>query len=125
MSTQLEQFEAERGRLLEIVESSSRQNRYASYFAVPVILVVVVLLISAVFDKQLSLQGLGLATFFSLLIWFILSRQIRSGSRAASFADLVFGTPARVDISYLQAQIAEYDRQIASLKTAKQTSPEQ
>ena len=125
MSTQLEQFEAERGRLLEIVESSGGRNKFAAYLAVPIVLAVVILLISAVFAEQLSFRGLGLAAFFSLLVWFILSRQIRSGSRVASVADVVFGTPARVDISHLQAQIAEYDKRIASLKAAKQISREQ
>jgi positive regulator of sigma E activity len=122
MSTQIEQLEAERGKLLEIVESSGRKGKFVAYLAVPIIFAVVTLLASAVFEAQLSLQGLGLAAFFSWLVWFILSRQIRSGSRVALVADIVFGIPATVDMTQLQTQIAEYDKRIASLKAGRQTS---
>src|SRR5262245_22088628 len=122
MPTQLEQLEAERGRLLDIVEARGREGKIMAYLAVPIIFAVVVVLTSAVFEGQLSLQGLGLAAFFSWLGWFILSRQIRSGSRVAVVADILFGSPGTVDMSHLQTQITEYDRLIASLKADGQTS---
>lgn len=88
------------------------------YLAFVIVGVVFIMLIGALLAGQLSVLGLFLSALVIGLLLFVLSRKMRSGIRTGMVADLVFGGSAMTDMEYLQAQIADYDKQIASLKRA-------
>jgi hypothetical protein len=119
MDDELARLEAERAQFVEFVRRKKRQTSLIMYLSFLIVGIVYILLVGAMFAGQLSLTGLFWSVLLVSLVFFVLSRRLRSGIRVGMVADLVFGGRARTDPEYFQAQVAKYDKRIASLKRAE------
>ena len=123
MNDDLAKLEAERARLIEIAQSDERRMQLATnimmFVAMGALGIVLALLISAALAGQMGLMGLILSALAAGILIFILSRKLRSGSREAMVAGVIFGIGAQATENPARVQIAKHDKRIASLKIGK------
>ncbi len=123
MNEDLTRLEAERAQLVEMARLHERQARITTsilmFVAIGVATVVVVLLASAVLAGQLGVTGFVFSAVAAGLLFFILSRKLRSGTREVLVVDMLVGLRAQPSEDPIRAQIAEHDRRIAALKSGE------
>jgi hypothetical protein len=123
MSNEMVKLETERLRLIEMARGDARQRHIRDSVltgaGVVAVGIVVLLLINAIWDEQVSIAGLFGAAVATAFLFFILSRTILKGAPKATVADLAFGLgPARSNDA-IQTKIAEYEMEIARLKAGE------
>lgn len=123
MNDELTRLEAERAQFVEMARSNDGQTQLMTnvmkFVAITAFAVVLVLLASAVLAEQLSMTGFFVATVAAGLLYFILSRKLRSGTREVMVFDVLNGLPAQASEDPIRAQIAKHEKRIADLKASR------